>query len=52
MPENKLPALFSLNIAGLYTYKNRTKVEHLRLMALEENVNIIAATESHLNESV
>ena len=52
MPENKLPALLSLNIAGLYTYKNKTKVEYLRLMALEENVNIIAVTESHLNESV
>ena len=52
MPKRELSALISLNIAGLYTYKDKTKVEHLRLMALEENVNIIAVTESHLNESV
>lgn len=52
MQPNRLPAIILWNIAGLYTYRDKTKVDHQRISSQEERLDIIAITETHLNEDV
>ena len=60
-PHGKLPkenvnspycGMLLCNIQGLKTYRIKQKVEVLKEKAIEENIAVVALTETHLNDGI